>query len=115
MSIKNWFIDKVLMTVLESKVSPIGWLNGYKTLIGTLLKGLGDIVAAVSALLLGVQQVMCPGWQYCAHLETSILVCTTASAVIVRISGLLIQLVGEWHYDIKDAREDAEIRILRPE
>lgn len=114
MGLKSWIVDKMLMRVLESKVSPVGWLNGYKTLIGTTLKGLGDIVAAVSGLLLGVQQIMCPGWTYCTHLEASILALATASAIIVRLSGLLVQLVGEWHSEVKEQRMEDE-RKLGPE
>ncbi len=105
-TIKRKIADKVLAAVLESNVSPIGWLNGYKTIIGTILQGIGGILAAVSAALLAVQQVLCPGWEYCGQLDATILAVAVLSGFVTKLSGLLIKYLGEWH------KAQKEIKVL---
>ena len=83
MSIKTFLFDTVLRWALESKISPIGWLNGYKTIIG-------NILSIISGTLVAVQTAFCPGWSYCGYIDSSI-------AFIALLMSLLIKLVGEWH------------------
>lgn len=92
MGIKTFLADKLLKWVLESKISPIGWLDGYKTLIGNVL------TVASAVLLVGIEQLtaigVCPAWQYCAFL-------TSTNAFIILLLSLLTKLVGEWHKKVK--------------
>lgn len=92
MTIKTALLDRLLQWVLESKVSPIGWLNGYKHIIG-------NVLSIVSGLLVAIQQAFCPGWDMCSYVEQGI-------ALIAFLLALLVKLVGEWH------RKDKALRAV---
>ena len=97
MSFKTAVMDKVLQWVLESKISPVGWLNGRKSQIGNALSiASGTLLALQTGL---TEAGICPGWEYCGHLNQSIL-------VIAFLSSLLVKLVGEWH------KKDKQLRAL---
>jgi hypothetical protein len=99
--IKQYVIDKAINWTLESKLSPIGWINGKKRIIGNalLLSSAGLVALQQSAGAIGV----CPTLQpYCAYLDTSVI-------VIAALSSLLVKLVGEWHAQVK------EVRVLKAE
>ena len=87
-AIKRKFLDVVLNWILGSKLSPIGWLNGYKTIIG-------NILTAVSGVLLIVEQSFCPGPEWCAWLASG-------QALIAFLLSLIVKLVGEWHHAVKE-------------
>lgn len=93
MGLKTKILDKVLQWFLESKVSPIGWLNGFKTVIG-------NVLTIASALLLAIENAFCPGWEYCSQLDQG-------QAVIAFLLSLLVKLVGEWHKKDKALRATA--------
>lgn len=93
MSIKTAIIDKALQFLLESKISPVGWLDGYKTTIG-------NVLTIISGALLAAQSAFCPGWQYCSHIDAGI-------ALTALLLSLLVKLVGEWHKKDKALRAQA--------
>jgi len=90
MGIKQTITDKVLQWILESKVSPLKWLDGWKTVIG-------NVLTIISTALLGVQQWLCPGWEYCEQLDA-------ANVFILWLMSLLVKFVGEWHKKDKALR-----------
>lgn len=92
MSIKTWILDRGVAWLLESKVSPLGWVNGYKTTIGTTLEIASALLIALQTALL--QAGICPGWEYCAYIDTGV----AATALLI---GWLTKLVGQWHSNFK--------------
>jgi hypothetical protein len=89
-AIKRKLFDVVLSWLLESKISPIGWLNGYKTVIG-------NILTAISGVLLIIEQSFCPGPEWCAYVAGG-------QALIAFLLSLIVKLVGEWHAVKKELR-----------
>ena len=90
MSIRTKILDQLLKWLLESKISPIGWLNVYKTI-------LGNVLTAISGLLIVVEQSFCPGPEWCAYIAQG-------QALIAFLLSLIVKLVGEWHHLKKEAR-----------
>jgi uncharacterized membrane protein SirB2 len=83
MSIFGKLQTNVVHWILESKLSPVGWLNGYKTIIG-------DILTVLSGVVLIFQNQFCPGWEVCPYLDQ-------AQVIIAFLLSLLVKMVGQWH------------------
>lgn len=87
-AIKRKLFDVALSWILESKVSPISWLNGYKSVIGSLL-------TAISGVLLILEQTWCPGPDWCG-------IVTGGQVLIAFLLSVIVKLVGEWHHVKKE-------------
>ena len=91
MGLKDAIQNRVVRWVLED--SPlIGWVNGYKTIIGNTL-------TVASLVVLGIQQGLlqtgiCPAWEYCGFIDGGY-------AVIGFLLGLLTRYVGKAHKEVK--------------
>jgi hypothetical protein len=95
MSIRIKILDRLLNWLLGSRLSPIGWINGYKTIIG-------NILTAVSGIILILQQALCGGIEsfagFCEMLDKG-------EAFTALLISLLFKLVGEWHSAEKELKE----------